>query len=115
MATAALQSFMTSLGAPAAALGVTEGIADAFMSTSKLAGGVLADRPGASRKGIAARRGSCSSGTPTDVYYGFGVATAAHARLGGGVRVLRALPGDWGLWSVAPLRPRDPRPSIRPN
>lgn len=54
MATAALPSFLVSLGAPAAALGAIEGIADASMSASKLTGGVLADRPGASRKGIAA-------------------------------------------------------------
>lgn len=54
MATAALPTFLVSLGAPAAALGAIEGIADASMSASKLAGGILADRPGASRKGIAA-------------------------------------------------------------
>jgi MFS family permease len=53
MATAALPGFLVSLGAPAAALGAIEGLADASLSVSKLAGGVLADRPGASRKGIA--------------------------------------------------------------
>ncbi|MGZ5214252.1 MAG: MFS transporter [Actinomycetota bacterium] len=54
MATAALPSFLSTLGAPAAALGAIEGLADASLSASKLAGGFLADRPGASRKGIAA-------------------------------------------------------------
>lgn len=54
MATAALPSFLSTLGAPAAALGAIEGLADASLSGSKLAGGFLADRPGASRKGIAA-------------------------------------------------------------
>jgi MFS family permease len=53
MATAALPGFLSSLGAPAAALGAIEGIADASLSASKLGGGVLADRPNASRKGIA--------------------------------------------------------------
>lgn len=54
MATAALPGFLVGLGAPAAALGAIEGIADASLSASKLAGGVLADRPGSSRKAIAA-------------------------------------------------------------
>jgi MFS family permease len=54
MATAAMPGFLTALGAPAAALGAIEGIADASLSASKLAGGVLADRPGADRRRIAA-------------------------------------------------------------
>lgn len=54
MASAALPSFLASLGAPAVALGAIESVADASLSVSKLAGGYLADRPGASRKGIAA-------------------------------------------------------------
>ena len=54
VATAALPGFLVSLGAPAAALGAIEGLADASLSASKVAGGVLADRPGASRKSIAA-------------------------------------------------------------
>ena len=54
MATAALPGFLTSLGAPAAALGVIEGIADAALSASKMAGGVLADRPGVERKKVMA-------------------------------------------------------------
>jgi MFS family permease len=53
MATAVLPAFLRSLGAPASALGAIEGIADAAQSTSKLAGGALADRPGVHRKRLA--------------------------------------------------------------
>lgn len=55
MATAALPGFLNSLGASAAALGVIEGVADAALSASKLAGGVVADRPGVDRRKFAAR------------------------------------------------------------
>ncbi|MGA9883062.1 MAG: MFS transporter [Candidatus Acidiferrales bacterium] len=44
-ATAILPAFLTTLGAPAFALGVIEGIADGLSSFSKLAGGWIADRP----------------------------------------------------------------------
>lgn len=44
-ATSLLPSFLASLGAPAAALGIIEGISDGLSSFSKLAGGWLADRP----------------------------------------------------------------------
>ncbi len=54
MATAALPGFLRSLGAPAAALGAIEGIADAALSASKVAGGVIADRPGVERKVLTA-------------------------------------------------------------
>jgi MFS family permease len=54
MATSAMPAFLVSLGAPASVLGAIEGIADASLSASKLAGGVLADRPRAHRKRIAA-------------------------------------------------------------
>jgi MFS family permease len=54
MATAALPGFLRSLGAPAAALGAIEGVADAALSASKVAGGVLADRPDVERKSVAA-------------------------------------------------------------
>jgi MFS family permease len=50
MATAALPGFLHSLGAPAAALGAIEGLADAALSSSKFAGGIVADRPGLERK-----------------------------------------------------------------
>lgn len=43
-ASAVLPGFFRSIGAPAAALGVTEGIADAALSLSKLVGGEIADR-----------------------------------------------------------------------
>jgi len=52
MATAALPGFLRSIGAPAAALGAIEGIADASLSASKVAGGVIADRPGVERKAV---------------------------------------------------------------
>lgn len=54
MATAALPGLLRSLGAPAAALGAIEGVADAALSASKVAGGVLADRPGVERKTVTA-------------------------------------------------------------
>lgn len=54
MATAVLPGFLRSLGAPAAALGAIEGTADAALSASKVAGGVVADRPGVERKAVAA-------------------------------------------------------------
>jgi MFS family permease len=54
MATAALPGFLRSIGAPAAALGVIEGVADSTLSASKVAGGVVADRPGVERKQVAA-------------------------------------------------------------
>lgn len=53
MATAALPGFLRSLGAPAAALGAIEGIADGSMAAATVAGGVLADRPGVRRKSVA--------------------------------------------------------------
>ena len=54
MATSVMPAFLRSLGASAAILGAIEGIADALLSASKLAGGVLADRPHAHRRRIAA-------------------------------------------------------------
>ena len=54
MATAALPGFLNALGAPAAALGAIEGIADAALSSSKVAGGVVADRPGVDRRRVTA-------------------------------------------------------------
>lgn len=48
--TALLPSFLTTvLGAPAAALGLIEGIADALSGVAKVAGGALADDPGRRR------------------------------------------------------------------
>ena len=54
MATAALPGFLRSLGAPAAALGAIEGVADGALSFSKLAGGLIADQPGVERRTVAA-------------------------------------------------------------
>jgi hypothetical protein len=54
MTTAALPGFLGTLGAPAAALGVIEGVADATLSVSKVDRGVLADRPGVERNAVAA-------------------------------------------------------------
>src|SRR6202451_4032218 len=45
-ATAILPAFVASLGAPAYALGVIEGVSDGLSSFAKLAGGWIADRPG---------------------------------------------------------------------
>lgn len=44
-ATSILPVFLSSLGAPAVALGVIEGVSDGFSSFAKLAGGWIADRP----------------------------------------------------------------------
>ena len=44
-ATAILPAFLASLGAPAVALGIIEGVSDGFSSFAKLAGGFIADRP----------------------------------------------------------------------
>ncbi len=44
-ATAILPAFLASLGAPAFALGVIEGVSDGLSSFAKLAGGFIADRP----------------------------------------------------------------------
>jgi MFS family permease len=54
MATAALPGFLNALGAPAAALGAIEGVADAALSSSKLVGGAVADRPGVDRRQVTA-------------------------------------------------------------
>src|SRR2546430_14020149 len=54
MATAALPGFLRSIGAPAAALGAIEGVADAALSASKVAGGVVADRPRVERRTVPA-------------------------------------------------------------
>src|SRR6266550_2607876 len=54
MATAALPGFLRSIGAPAAALGAIEGVADATQSAAKLAGGFIADKPGVERRGVTA-------------------------------------------------------------
>lgn len=54
MATAVLPGFLRSLGAPAAALGAIEGVADAALSAAKVAGGALADRPGVERPKLTA-------------------------------------------------------------
>jgi MFS family permease len=44
-ATAILPTFLLSLGAPAVALGLIEGVSDGLSSLAKLAGGSIADRP----------------------------------------------------------------------
>src|SRR5271170_7604103 len=44
-ATAVLPGFLLSLGAPAVALGLIEGVSDGLSSFAKLAGGWIADRP----------------------------------------------------------------------
>jgi MFS family permease len=54
MATAALPGFLRSIGAPAAALGAIEGVADATQSAAKVIGGVVADKPGVERRGVTA-------------------------------------------------------------
>lgn len=88
--TALLPGFLTStLGAPAAALGLIEGIADGVSGVAKLAGGAIADDP--------ARRGPTAVGgyTVTAILSGLvGVATSAVQ-----VGVLRA-----GAWAARGIR-----------
>lgn len=72
MATAAMPGFLRTIGAPAAALGAIEGIADASLSISKVAGGVVADKPGVERKAVTA-------GGYTLTAVGHGAFALAHA------------------------------------
>lgn len=65
-ATAVLPAFLASLGAPAFALGVIEGVADGVASFAKLAGGWIGDRP-AWRKPVAVI-GSLFTGFSTFAY-----------------------------------------------
>jgi MFS family permease len=70
-ATSILPAFVASLGAPAFALGVIEGVADGLSTMGKLAGGWIADRP-AWRKPTAIV-GSFATGLST---FGYAFATA---------------------------------------
>lgn len=92
-ATAILPAFLASLGAPAFALGVIEGVSDGLSSFSKLAGGWIADHP-AWRK-------------PTGIigYLATGVSTFAYAfaQSWPAVLVMRAL-GWTGRGSRGPSR-----------
>jgi MFS family permease len=92
-ATAILPAFLASLGAPALALGLIEGISDGLSSFAKLAGGWIADRP-ALRK-------------PTGIigYFATGLSTFgyAFAQTWPAVLVLRAL-GWVGRGSRGPSR-----------
>jgi MFS family permease len=65
-ATAVLPAFLASIGAPALALGVIEGLSDGLSSFAKLAGGWIADRPSWRKKtGIV---GYCATGLSTWAY-----------------------------------------------
>jgi len=71
--TSLLPAFLTStLGAPAAALGAIEGIANGFSGVARLAGGALADDP--ARRGTTAVGGYAATAVLTSV---IGVTTAA--------------------------------------
>ena len=88
--TALLPSFLSSvIGAPAAALGLIEGIADALSGIAKLAGGALADDPGR-------RRGVAVGGYATTALLSAGIGLATSAVM---VGVLRA-----GAWTARGLR-----------
>jgi MFS family permease len=92
-ATAILPSFLASLGAPAFALGLIEGISDGLSSFAKLAGGWIADRPHARK--------------PTGIigYFATGLSTFgyAFAQSWPAILVLRAL-GWMGRGSRGPSR-----------
>jgi MFS family permease len=88
--TALLPSFLTAtLGAPAAALGLIEGISDGLAGTARLAGGALADDP--RRRRSAALGGYASTAILSGL---IGVATSAWQ-----VGLLRA-----GAWTARGLR-----------
>ncbi len=92
-ATAILPAFLASLGAPAVALGIIEGISDGLSSFAKLAGGWIADRPSWRKPtGIV---GYCATGLST-----FGYAFAQSWPF---VLLLRAL-GWTGRGSRGPSR-----------
>ena len=76
MATAALPGFLRSISAPAAALGAIEGIADAALSASKVAGGILADRPDVERKSVTA------VAARADGFFGFAYAVGSSQGMG---------------------------------
>ncbi len=82
-ATSALPSLLAALGAPPAALGIIEGVADAGASVAKLAGGFAADRP-ALRKPIAVLG-----------YLVTGLSNGAYALAGGAGGLLAARSVGW--------------------
>lgn len=65
-ATAILPAFLASLGAPAVALGVIEGVSDGLSSFAKLAGGWIADRT--SWRKLTGILGYCATGLSTWAY-----------------------------------------------
>jgi len=88
--TALLPSFLTStLGAPAAALGVIEGVADGLAGAARFGGGALADDPGR-------RRATAVGGYATTAVLSALIGTASSAWQ---VGVLRA-----GAWAARGLR-----------
>lgn len=90
VATALLPSFLTStLGAPAAALGLIEGISDGASGVAKLAGGAIADDP--ARRGPTAVGGYAVTAVLSSMV---GIATSAVQ-----VAVLRA-----GAWTARGIR-----------
>src|ERR1700689_1436496 len=92
-ATAILPAFLASLGAPAFALGVIEGVFDGLSSFAKLAGGWIADRP------------RCRKPTGMHGYLATGLSTFAYAfaQSWPAILVMRAL-GWTGRGSRGPSR-----------
>ena len=88
-ATAVLPAFLASIGAPAVALGVIEGVSDGLSSFAKLAGGWIADRPTWRKPtGIV---GYCATGLSTWAYafarsWPFVLCVRAGGWIGRGVR-----------------------------
>src|SRR5579863_10600874 len=103
-ATAILPAFLASLGAPAVALGIIEGVSDGLSSFAKLAGGWIADRAPLRR--------------PTGVigYLATGVSTCAYAfaHTWPTVLLLRAL-GWIGRGSRGPSRDALLADSVAPD
>jgi MFS family permease len=92
-ATAILPAFLASLGAPAAALGIIEGVSDGLSSFAKLGGGFVADHP-------ALRKPAGIAGYLTTALTTFGYAFAQSWPV---VLVLRAI-GWMGRGSRGPAR-----------
>jgi MFS family permease len=92
-ATSILPAFLASLGAPAIALGIIEGVSDGLASFAKLLGGWIADRPGWRR--------------PTGIigYLATGISTFAYAFAGSWPVVLLLRSAGWaGRGSRGPSR-----------
>jgi MFS family permease len=106
MATAILPGFLRSLGAPAAALGAIEAVADASQSFAKLAGGVVADRARERRHVAAAGYAATAVSTGGFALAGPWGVVAAFRALAWGARGFRSPARDSLLGGAVPPHQR---------